>query len=54
MVGSLIILIMCVIPYNILFTRDNNPEPQVIEYDIVLVQPQFRGDMELAGDKMEK
>ena len=42
---------MSVILYKIILTSDNNPEPQVIEYDIVLGQPQFRGDMELAGDE---
>ena len=44
---------MCVILYNILFTRDNNPEPQVIEYDIVLVHPHLRWDMEFTGDNNE-
>ena len=35
------------------FTSDNDPEPQVIENDIVLVQPQLSGDMHLTGDNNE-
>ena len=36
------------------FTSDNDPEPQVIENDIVLFQPQLSGDMKLARDNNER